>query len=61
MDSVGVDVHKNLGQVCPVTAAGESLPQRIRTPRARLAAVFAQRPTGLHPHRGVHREQEERG
>jgi unsaturated rhamnogalacturonyl hydrolase len=46
MDSVDVDVHNNLGQICFVTAAGESLPQRIHGQRARFAAVL---PSALQP------------
>ena len=45
MEYVGIDVHKKQSQICPFTAAGEVLRQRIDTQRERFAAVFAGRPT----------------
>src|SRR2546427_12982324 len=44
MDSGGIDVHKKPSQICPFTATGAILPQRLETPRERFAAVCAARP-----------------
>jgi len=44
MDYVGIDVQKKPSQICPFTAAGEMLHQRIATPRERFAAVCTTRP-----------------
>jgi hypothetical protein len=40
MDSVDVDVDKNLGRICFVTTAEESLHQRMHTQRTQCAAVL---------------------
>jgi unsaturated rhamnogalacturonyl hydrolase len=40
MDSVDVDVDINLGRICFVTAAGESLHQRIHAQRTQFAVVL---------------------
>ena len=45
MAYVGIDGHKKQSQICPLTAAGEILPQRIPTPREPCAVVCAKRPT----------------
>jgi transposase len=44
MDYVGIDVQKKPSQICPFTAAGEMLHQRIATQRERCAAVCTTRP-----------------
>ena len=44
MDYVGIDVQKKPSQICPFTAAGEMLHQRIETQCERFAAVFPTRP-----------------
>ena len=44
MESVGIDVHKNQSQVCILTDDAEVIEKRIRTDRARFAAVLGVRP-----------------
>src|SRR2546428_2509848 len=46
MEYVGIDVPKKQSQICPCTAAGEVLHQRLDTHRERCTAVFAERPKG---------------
>jgi transposase len=43
MDSIGIDVHKNNSQVCILTEEGELIERRVRTTRARFAAVLGGR------------------
>jgi transposase len=43
MDSIGIDVHKNNSQVCILTEEGELIEKRMRTTRARFAAVLGGR------------------
>ena len=40
MEYIGIDVPKKQSQLCPFTAAGEVLHQRIDTHRERFAAVL---------------------
>jgi transposase len=44
MDHIGIDVHKKESQVCIVTADGEVIEKRVRTERARFAAILGDRP-----------------
>jgi transposase len=44
MEHIGIDVHKNSCQVCVLTEDGELVERRIKTERASLHALFAERP-----------------
>ena len=47
-DQIGIDVHKKESQLCILTEAGEVIERRIRTERARFAAVLGPRaPAGV--------------
>ena len=43
MEHIGMDVHKNQSQVCILTDDAELIEKRIRTDRARFAAVLGAR------------------
>jgi len=48
VDQIGIDVHKKESQLCILTEAGEVIERRIRTERARFAAVLGPRaPAGV--------------
>ena len=44
MENIGIDVHKNQSQICILTDNAELIEKRIRTDRARFAAVLGVRP-----------------
>ena len=56
MEYVGIDLHKKESQICLLTETGEVMERRIRAEPQRLAEVFAGRPRGPDPRRGVDRE-----
>ena len=43
MEHIGIDVHKKESQLCILTEEGEVIERRIRTERARFAAVLGER------------------
>ena len=44
MEHIGIDVHKKESQLCILTDACDVIERRIRTERARFAAVLGDRP-----------------
>src|SRR5215210_3552161 len=44
MDFIGIDLHKNSGQVCILTEDGELIERRIKSDRESFDELFSERP-----------------